>query len=61
MSGRGDTTALACAVDRGDYVVDAGAVAEAMLASGVFVSTKPKHWVTIWALDDEATPFIDTA
>ena len=61
MAGRGNTARLAHAVTRGEYVVDANAVAEAMLASGVLVSAKPAHWLTFWALDDEATACRDGA
>jgi hypothetical protein len=59
MAGRGDTATLARAVKRGEYVVDAAAVAEAMLASGVLVSAKPAHWLTFWALHDEARSRFD--
>jgi hypothetical protein len=61
MAGRGDTAMLAHAVTRGEYVVDAAAVAEAMLASGVLVSAKPAHWLTFWTLDDEASTRFDRA
>lgn len=61
MSGRGDPLALACAVRGGEYVVDTAAVADAILASGVLVSTKPQNWLTFWVQDDEAPVFRDTA
>jgi hypothetical protein len=61
MAGRGDTAMLARAVTHGEYVVDAVAVAEAMLASGVLVSAKPANWLTFWTLEDEASARFDRA
>jgi hypothetical protein len=61
MAGSGITPALLGALTRGDYVVDAPAVAEAIVASGVLVTLQPAHWVPIWTLDDESSAGPDLA
>ena len=43
MLGMGIDPALARKLERGEYVVDARAVAEAMLASGVFVAAQSRE------------------
>jgi hypothetical protein len=43
MLGRGIDPTLVRKLERGEYVVDARAVAEAMLASGVFVAAKSRQ------------------
>jgi hypothetical protein len=41
MSGRGIDPTLRRSIERGEYVVNSRAVAEAILRSGVFVSAQP--------------------
>jgi hypothetical protein len=48
-------------VRRGEYVVDAGAVAEAMLASGVFVALEAANPFSGRVDHDESLPGADLA
>ena len=42
---------LGTLVRAGAYVVDEQAVAEAMVRSGVLVTTQPRDWLPIWTLE----------
>jgi hypothetical protein len=61
MIGKGIDGALRRRLDEGRYVVDPGAVAEAMLASGVFVALETGHFLAVLVEDHEPRAGRDVA
>jgi hypothetical protein len=61
MASRTIEAALLRRLERGDYVVDESAVAEAMVASGVLVALQPGNLLAMLVQKDESSARHDLA